>query len=85
MPEFLSLFDVADPELVVGQRDVTTIAPQALYMMNSPVVLEQSEAAGRAADRQRSWPTTPPASITPFAWCSAARPMPSSGPTCSPS
>src|SRR6185436_14174716 len=43
VPEFLSLFDVADPELVTGQRDVTTIAPQALYMMNSPVVLQQSE------------------------------------------
>src|SRR5206468_914627 len=43
VPEFLSLFDVADPELVTGQRDVTTIAPQALYMMNSPVVLEQAE------------------------------------------
>ena len=44
VPEFLSLFDVADPELVVGQRDVTTIAPQALYMMNSPLVLTQSKA-----------------------------------------
>jgi hypothetical protein len=43
VPEFLSLFDVADPELVTGQRDVTTIAPQALYLMNSSVVLEQSE------------------------------------------
>ena len=43
VPEFLSLFDVADPELVTGQRDVTTIAPQALYLMNSPVVLEQAE------------------------------------------
>jgi hypothetical protein len=44
VPDFLSLFDVADPELVVGQRDVTTIAPQALYMMNSPLVLAQSKA-----------------------------------------
>jgi hypothetical protein len=43
VPEFLNLFDIADPELVVGQRDVTTVAPQALYMMNSPVVLEQAE------------------------------------------
>jgi hypothetical protein len=43
VPEFLSLFDVADPELVTGQRDVTTIAPQALYMMNNPVVLAQAE------------------------------------------
>jgi hypothetical protein len=45
VPEFLNLFDVADPELVVGQRDVTTVAPQSLYMMNSPFVLEQAQAA----------------------------------------
>jgi cytochrome c553 len=44
VPEFLSLFDVADSELVVGQRDVTTVAPQALYMMNSPFVVEQATA-----------------------------------------
>lgn len=43
VPEFLSLFDVADAELVTGQRDVTTIAPQALYMMNNSVVLQQAE------------------------------------------
>jgi hypothetical protein len=45
VPEFLSVFDVADPELVVGQRDVTTVATQALFMMNSPLVREQSQAA----------------------------------------
>jgi hypothetical protein len=42
VPDFLNLFDVADSELVVGQRDVTTVAPQALYLMNSPFVLEQA-------------------------------------------
>jgi cytochrome c553 len=47
VPEFLSIFDVADPELVVGQRDVTTVATQALYMMNSPQVREQAEQAAR--------------------------------------
>jgi len=47
VPDFLNLFDVADPELVSGQRDVTTVAPQALYMMNSPVVLTQSEAMAK--------------------------------------
>jgi hypothetical protein len=47
IPEFLSLFDVADAELVTGQRDVTTIAPQALYMMNAPAVLDQAEATAR--------------------------------------
>ncbi|MEX2025755.1 MAG: DUF1553 domain-containing protein, partial [Pirellulaceae bacterium] len=47
VPEFLSIFDVADPELVVGQRDVTTVATQALYMMNSPLVQEQSAHAAQ--------------------------------------
>ncbi len=49
VPEFLGIFDVADPELVVGQRDVTTVATQALYMMNSPFVHERAaEMAQRA-------------------------------------
>ena len=41
MPEVLAVFDVADPSLVVGQREVTTVATQALFLMNSPFVLEQ--------------------------------------------
>jgi hypothetical protein len=48
VPEFLNLFDVADAELVVGQRDVTTVAPQALYLMNNPLVVEL---AGATAER----------------------------------
>jgi cytochrome c553 len=48
VPEFLNLFDVADAELVVGQRDVTTVAPQALYLMNNPLVVELS---GATAER----------------------------------
>ena len=68
VPEFLSLFDVADPELVIGQRDVTTIAPQALYMMNSPVVLAAVGSDGQATcSTTAGWPTTRPASITPSA------------------
>ncbi|WP_254507172.1 DUF1553 domain-containing protein [Anatilimnocola floriformis] len=47
VPEFLNVFDMADPELVTGQRDVTTVAIQALYMMNSPVVHDQAEAAAK--------------------------------------
>ena len=59
VPEFLSIFDVADPELIVGQRDVTTVATQALYMMNSPFVHEQSTqmakrvVAGGSTDQAR--------------------------------
>jgi hypothetical protein len=43
VPEMLSVFDMADPSLVVGQREITTVATQALYMMNSPFVIEQSK------------------------------------------
>jgi hypothetical protein len=42
MPDSLSLFDAADPSLVVGSRDATTVATQALYLMNSPFVQEQA-------------------------------------------
>ncbi|HQR42447.1 MAG TPA: DUF1553 domain-containing protein, partial [Gemmatales bacterium] len=31
---FLEAFDLADPSTVVGQRNVSTVAPQALYLMN---------------------------------------------------
>jgi hypothetical protein len=48
VPEMLTVFDVADPNNVVGQREVTTVATQALYMMNSPFVMER---AGEAAKR----------------------------------
>jgi len=43
VPEMLHTFDVADPSLIVGKRDVTTVPTQALFLMNNPVVLKQSE------------------------------------------
>jgi len=52
VPESLALFDVADPSLVVGRREVTTVAPQALFLMNSDFVLDSAEAmAVRLLDR----------------------------------
>jgi hypothetical protein len=48
VPEMLRVFDMADPDLIVGQRDVTTVAPQALFMMNNGFVLGHSNRlAGR--------------------------------------
>ncbi|MFQ5730962.1 MAG: DUF1553 domain-containing protein [Planctomycetaceae bacterium] len=44
----LAVFDVADPNLVTGRRNNSTLATQALYLMNSPFVMEQSR---RAASR----------------------------------
>jgi len=43
VPEVLKIFDFAEPSIIVGQRDITTVPAQALYMMNSPFVLEQSK------------------------------------------
>lgn len=38
LPNYLTTFDFPEPSDVKGQRDVTTVAPQALFMMNSPLV-----------------------------------------------
>jgi hypothetical protein len=42
LPEVLEVFDVADPSLVVGRRNVTIVPAQDLYLMNSPFVVEKS-------------------------------------------
>ncbi|MEX2214976.1 MAG: PSD1 and planctomycete cytochrome C domain-containing protein [Phycisphaeraceae bacterium] len=44
LPGMFELFDFAEPSMVNGDRDVTTVATQALFMMNSSFVLEQSSA-----------------------------------------
>jgi hypothetical protein len=51
--ELFETFDFADPNSVVGQRNVSTVAPQALYLLNSPFVMAQ---AGLAADQLLSVP-----------------------------
>jgi hypothetical protein len=40
----LTTFDFADTTLPCGRRDVTTVAPQALALLNNPFVHEQSKA-----------------------------------------
>ncbi len=47
LPEFFEVFDFADPSMVVGCRNMSTVAPQALFMMNSPFIVEQSRQAAR--------------------------------------
>src|SRR5262249_27873074 len=44
---FLALFDAADPNLSTAERLPTVTPTQALYLMNSPFVREQSEALAR--------------------------------------
>ena len=43
VPEMLQVFDEADPALIVGKRDVTTVPTQALFLMNNPFVLKQAD------------------------------------------
>jgi hypothetical protein len=45
--EMLSVFNFPDPNLVQGQRTSTTLATQALYMMNHPKMLAFSEATAK--------------------------------------
>ena len=47
LPEMLRLFDFAEPSIIVGRRDVTTVPAQALFLLNSPFVLEQSDHMAR--------------------------------------
>jgi cytochrome c553 len=40
-------FDFADPSVQSGRRDTTTVAPQALFLMNSDLVLKQTRELAR--------------------------------------
>jgi hypothetical protein len=42
--DFLQAFDFGDPSVLQGRRESTVIAPQALFLMNSRIVHEQSAA-----------------------------------------
>jgi hypothetical protein len=57
LPAVFDVFDFADPDVATGRRDATTVAGQALYLMNSPWVMEQAEAAAvrllAQAERER--------------------------------
>ena len=48
LPGMFTVFDFAEPDQVNGHRDVTTVAPQALFMLNNLFVVDVST---RAADR----------------------------------
>jgi hypothetical protein len=47
LPPLLTTFDFGDTTLPACRREVTTVAPQALALLNNPFVHEQSEALAR--------------------------------------
>ena len=53
LPELFEVFDFADSSVVTGCRNVSTVAPQALFLMNDPFVIARArQAAQRLADNQ---------------------------------
>jgi hypothetical protein len=44
---FSTLFDAADPDQTIGKRNVTAVAPQAMFFLNHPFVRSQAEALVR--------------------------------------
>ncbi|MBU63023.1 MAG: hypothetical protein CMI26_11035 [Opitutae bacterium] len=48
LPEFLRAFDFAEPSMIVGRRQETTVPSQALFLLNSPFVIEQASAMAKA-------------------------------------
>jgi hypothetical protein len=47
--ELFEVFDFASNNAAVAERTVTTVSPQALWMLNSPFVMEQAGAAAELA------------------------------------
>ncbi|HSG72207.1 MAG TPA: DUF1553 domain-containing protein, partial [Planctomycetaceae bacterium] len=47
LPTMMRVFDFADPDFVSGQRSETTVPTQALWMLNSPFIAEQSKKLSR--------------------------------------
>ncbi len=62
-PRSLEVFDFAEQGMVTGRRDATTVAPQALYLLNDPFVRRQSLALAGRLLRRPIWTT--PARIRP--------------------
>ncbi len=53
LPDVLEHFDFATPTLVVGDRDVTNVPLQALYLMNGPFVQEQAAALAHRVMKEK--------------------------------
>ncbi|WP_395750810.1 PSD1 and planctomycete cytochrome C domain-containing protein [Prosthecobacter sp.] len=54
LPDVLEQFDVANPNLVTGDRDVTNVPLQALYLMNGPFVQAQAAALAKRLTQEKS-------------------------------
>ncbi|MBB6052233.1 DUF1553 domain-containing protein [Armatimonas rosea] len=46
--DFFGTFDFGDPSMVNAKRTPTTVSPQALYLLNSPLVMAQAQAFAKS-------------------------------------
>jgi cytochrome c553 len=53
VPRSLDVFDFAEPSMVIGQRETSNTPAQALYMLNSAFVIEQSDAMAERLQREQ--------------------------------
>jgi hypothetical protein len=51
LPDVLEQFDVANPNLVTGDRDVTNVPLQGLYLLNGPFVQEMAAALSKRIEK----------------------------------
>jgi hypothetical protein len=51
---YRSLFDAADPAAIVEKRNESTVAPQALFLLNHPFAVEQAKALAELTLKQAS-------------------------------
>jgi hypothetical protein len=59
LPELFEVFDFADSSVVTGCRNVSTVAPQALFLMNDPFVIARAkQAAVRLCSEQDLTPAS---------------------------
>ena len=71
LPELFEVFDFPDTSRVTGQRNVTTVAPQSLFLLNHPFLMEQ---AGHFADQLLAQPgVDDEARITEAHWIALGR------------
>ena len=64
----LQLFDAPDAIQSIGHRDITTVPPQALALMNSPLARQLAE---KFAQRIQSTPSMAPEKVVDTAYATA--------------
>jgi hypothetical protein len=53
LPSLFRVFDFANPDLSTAQRNATTVPQQALFLLNSPFVMEQARITVNRTELQR--------------------------------